>query len=76
LTHDMTNVKLTDAEIRVLDALRGGGGSNKALGQRLGCSARTVEAHLASVSKKTGIKGRTDLAVWWRSADPAGKLAA
>lgn len=53
---------LTDREIEVLKQL-GMGLSNKAIAAHLGLSARTVEAHLYNIFKKTGATSRTDAAI-------------
>ncbi|TML98439.1 MAG: helix-turn-helix transcriptional regulator [Actinobacteria bacterium] len=45
-------------------ALPGGGHDDDEIGRRLYISARTVQAHLARVRDKTGIRRRTQLARW------------
>ena len=59
-----TGETLTDSERRVA-ALACDGLSNKAIAKRLGLSVGTVKAHLSSVFKKVGVRGRGRLIVTW-----------
>jgi len=71
------NQSLTPAESSVLRHLCGGGSpSNKVIAGRIGCSARTVEAHIRAISHKLGVDGRVGLAVWAVRNLPAEQVAA
>ena len=43
------------------------GHTNRDIGARLGVSDRTVEVHLSRIYAKLGVRGRTNLALQWRS---------
>lgn len=55
---------LTDRERQVLDLLPEDL-SNREIAERLGCAVKTVEAHISSALRKTGIRSRVGLALWW-----------
>jgi DNA-binding NarL/FixJ family response regulator len=50
---------LTEREMEVL-SLAGQGYTNKAIGEQLDISGRTVQGHLARIFKKLGVNGRTE----------------
>ena len=52
--------QLTEREQEVLGLL-GGGLSNRAIGERLGISERTVKAHVSNLFDKHGVRNRTEL---------------
>ena len=54
--------QLTEREQEVLELLSGGL-SNRAIGERLGISERTVKAHVSNLSDKHGVMNRTELAL-------------
>ena len=54
---------LTPAEQRVLGALREGG-TNAAIGARLGISADAVKYHISNMLGKLGLRDRRELAAW------------
>jgi DNA-binding CsgD family transcriptional regulator len=60
---------LTVAETRVALVVAGGA-SNQEAAQQLNLNRRTVEAHLASVYRKLGIRNRTELAVRVAASSP------
>jgi DNA-binding NarL/FixJ family response regulator len=53
---------LTPREAEVL-AVVAKGETNKAIAAQLGCSVRTVEAHLGRLMRKAKVDGRTELVV-------------
>jgi DNA-binding CsgD family transcriptional regulator/tetratricopeptide (TPR) repeat protein len=55
-----SSAKLTKREQEIV-ALAGSGASSKAIAERLGVSARTVETHLQNAYLKLGVKGRHEL---------------
>jgi DNA-binding NarL/FixJ family response regulator len=62
-------ISLTPREQEVLEML-GDGLPNRAIGQRLGISERTVKAHLTSIFHRLGVADRTQAALWaQRNAD-------
>ena len=54
---------LTPAEQRVLEALRDGG-TNAAIGARLGISTDAVKYHISNMLGKLGLRDRRELAAW------------
>ena len=52
--------QLTEREQEVLELLSGGL-SNRAIGERLGISERTVKAHVSNLFDKHGVRNRTEL---------------
>lgn len=66
----MARIQLTDREDDVL-ALVIGGLSNDEIAARLAISRRTVEAHLRTLFRKTGVVRRTQLATLYRGSDMA-----
>src|SRR5262245_20047734 len=76
----MVRTQLTDREDEVLQLVITGL-SNEEIAVRLGISRRTVEAHMRTMFRKTGVARRTQLGGLWRdgelvaepaAADPAG----
>ena len=63
---------LTPAEWRVLEALRDGG-TNAAIGARLGLSLDTVKYHISNMLAKLELRDRRALAAW-RPEEPRGRL--
>lgn len=56
---------ITEAETAVLSRLIAGGSpGDKQIAADIGCSSRTVHAHLRSVASKIGVRGRIDIALW------------
>jgi len=66
----VAGIQLTDREDDVL-ALVIGGLSNDEIASRLAISRRTVEAHLRTLFRKTGVTRRTQLAVLYQRSDMA-----
>jgi DNA-binding CsgD family transcriptional regulator len=56
----------TAAQARVLDALAEGM-TNAEIAVRLGISPETVKWHVSELLSETGLEGREDLTLWWRS---------
>jgi DNA-binding CsgD family transcriptional regulator len=54
---------LTERE-REIASLVAGGFTNRAIGERLSCSPKTVEKHLAAIFRKAGVVSRVQLAAW------------
>lgn len=54
---------VTPQQQRVLEALREGQ-TSKEIGNLLGCSPRTVEAHIAQLMRKTSTRSRAQLVAW------------
>jgi DNA-binding CsgD family transcriptional regulator/tetratricopeptide (TPR) repeat protein len=63
---------ITAREADVL-ALVADGMTNKEIAQRLGVSPRTVEKHVEALLRKTGVRSRTQLAIW--ASEPSGQPA-
>ena len=61
----LSGTRLTNSEQKVA-SLVCDGLSNKAIAKQLGLSESTVKAHLYSVFRKVGVKGRGRLMVKWR----------
>lgn len=59
-------INLSVREQQVLQLLNEGR-LDKDIGELLGISAKTVNVHMQSASKKTGLKGRVALALWAQS---------
>jgi DNA-binding CsgD family transcriptional regulator len=55
--------ELTGREREIAD-LVASGFTNRAIGERLSCSPKTVEKHLAVIFRKTGVVSRVQLAAW------------
>lgn len=66
----MARIQLTDREDDVL-ALVIGGLSNDEIAARLAISRRTVEAHVRTLFRKTGVSRRTQLAALYQGGDMA-----
>lgn len=62
-TTDCTLNELTPTEYQVLSYVAQGWG-NKRIAEERGVSLRTIESHVANMFQKTGLKNRTELAVW------------
>lgn len=60
---------ITKRESDVLD-LVAQGLSNKTIGEMMGISQRTVEAHLRSLMRRKGAHNRTQLALMWARFHP------
>lgn len=56
-----TNIKLTKAEIRVIQLI---GFDNQAIADALFLSVKTVKKHFENIQRKTGKKNKTELAIW------------
>jgi DNA-binding CsgD family transcriptional regulator len=65
---------LTDRESEVLD-LAIGGLSNDEIATRLAISRRTVEAHMHTLFRKTGVSRRAQLAVLYQGGDASAGLS-
>lgn len=52
--------ELTPRQVQVLSGVAEGF-SNKTIAVRLGCTERTIEAHLTAIFAKSGLEGRTEL---------------
>ncbi len=59
---------LTPRESQILNIIRERGASNKIIAKMLNISESTVKLHIGKVLKKYGVKNRTQLAVFSRSA--------
>lgn len=62
----MPRIQLTPRQGDVL-RLAAGGASNGEIAERLGISARTVEAHMSTLYQKTGVKGRAQLTALYQA---------
>lgn len=63
-----TVISLTPREQQVLSLIRERGASNKIIAKMLNISESTVKLHIGKVLKKYGVKNRTQLAVFTKSA--------
>ena len=54
---------LTMREIEVLRSLSTGG-TDRAMGEQLGVSERTIQYHLSNIYKKLGVKRRSEAIAW------------
>jgi DNA-binding NarL/FixJ family response regulator len=55
--------ELTTRE-REIASLVASGATNRTIGERLDCSPKTVEKHLATIFRKVGVASRVQLAAW------------
>lgn len=55
---------LTEREQQVLKLLADGF-SNQMIGSALGISTTTVKNHLATITERIGVYGRSEKAAWW-----------
>ena len=58
-----SSLDLTDRERQVLKMIAGGG-SNKAIGNKLGITEGTVKVHVKHLLHKLGLRSRVEAAVW------------
>jgi DNA-binding CsgD family transcriptional regulator/energy-coupling factor transporter ATP-binding protein EcfA2 len=56
-----TNLSVREREIAALVA---SGSTNRAIGERLNCSTKTIEKHVATIFRKAGVSSRVQLAAW------------
>ena len=56
-----TSLSTREREIAELVA---GGATNRAIGERLSCSPKTIEKHLATIFRKVGVASRVQLTAW------------
>lgn len=55
---------LTRRELEIVQAIAKGHTGDKQIGHELCISPRTVENHIHSIYKKTGVQDRTNLLLW------------
>lgn len=59
-------MSLTTRQRQIVATLAKTGGSNKAIGARLGIAEATVKSHMGQIYQRLGCKNRTQVALWAR----------